>query len=80
MPVNDVLIINGDQSVPVGTLGEVWLRGPNIMKCYWRDPGGYSGSKTKFLIELLLTMNLEATNKVHIFMSLAYQDLYNAFN
>jgi hypothetical protein len=38
------------------------------------------GSKTSFLIELLLIINLEATNKVHIFMSLAYQGLYNAFN
>lgn len=41
MPVNDILIMKGGKSVPVGTLGEVWLRGPNIMKCYWRDPGEY---------------------------------------
>ncbi|KAF8805416.1 acetyl-CoA synthetase-like protein [Phlegmacium glaucopus] len=38
MPVNDILIMNGDKCVRVGTVGEVWLRGPNIMKCYWRDP------------------------------------------
>jgi len=47
MPVNDILIMNGDKSVPVGTLGEVWLRGPNIMKCYWRDPKATNEVLTK---------------------------------
>lgn len=38
-PVNEVkIIISEDQSVPPGNVGEVWLRGPNVMKCYWRDP------------------------------------------
>lgn len=36
-PVNDIIIMNGDTSVPPGTVGEVWLRGPNVMKGYWRD-------------------------------------------
>ncbi|TFK75420.1 acetyl-CoA synthetase-like protein [Pluteus cervinus] len=36
-PVNDIKIINNDICVPPGTVGEVWLRGPNIMKCYWGD-------------------------------------------
>lgn len=31
--------MNNDTAVPPGTVGEVWLRGPNIMKGYWRDQG-----------------------------------------
>ncbi|KAL0955924.1 hypothetical protein HGRIS_002116 [Hohenbuehelia grisea] len=37
-PVNDIMIVQGDTSVPAGQRGEVWLRGPNVMKEYWRDP------------------------------------------
>jgi len=37
--VNDIIIMNGDTSVSPGTVGEVWLRGPNVMKGYWRDQG-----------------------------------------
>jgi len=33
------MIMKGDISLPPGEVGEVWLRGPNIMKEYWRDPG-----------------------------------------
>lgn len=38
-PVNDIMIMNGETSVPPGSVGEVWLRGPNVMKGYWRDQG-----------------------------------------
>ncbi|KAL0949958.1 hypothetical protein HGRIS_009978 [Hohenbuehelia grisea] len=37
-PVNDIIIMNGDTSCAAGQVGEVWLRGPNVMKGYWRDP------------------------------------------
>ncbi|KAI0080886.1 long-chain-fatty-acid-CoA ligase [Panus rudis PR-1116 ss-1] len=38
-PVNDVLIVDSQGKVlPRGESGEVWLRGPDIMKCYWNDP------------------------------------------
>ncbi|KAF9009086.1 hypothetical protein BDQ17DRAFT_1236553 [Cyathus striatus] len=38
MPVNDIVIMNEDTAAPPGIVGEVWLRGPNVMKEYWRDP------------------------------------------
>ncbi|KAJ7096301.1 hypothetical protein C8R44DRAFT_812674 [Mycena epipterygia] len=37
-PVNDILIMHRNKSVGPGNIGEVWLRGPNVMKEYWRDP------------------------------------------
>ncbi|KAJ3742721.1 hypothetical protein DFH05DRAFT_1527316 [Lentinula detonsa] len=48
MPIDDVLVmsLNGAQC-PTGTVGEVWLRGPNIMKCYWGDPVATSKALTK---------------------------------
>jgi len=38
-PVNDVLIVKDGKALPAGEVGEIWLRGPNIMKEYWGDPG-----------------------------------------
>lgn len=38
-PVNDLVIMTGNTSAPTGVIGEVWVRGPNIMKEYWCDPG-----------------------------------------
>ncbi|KAK0226097.1 hypothetical protein IW262DRAFT_1457335 [Armillaria fumosa] len=38
-PVNDIMIINkAGACVPPGEVGEIWLRGPNVMKEYWHDP------------------------------------------
>ncbi|KAJ7703176.1 hypothetical protein B0H17DRAFT_92476 [Mycena rosella] len=37
-PVNDIMIMHEDKMVGPGSVGEVWLRGPNIMKEYWSDP------------------------------------------
>ncbi|KAH6914008.1 hypothetical protein BKA70DRAFT_1260152 [Coprinopsis sp. MPI-PUGE-AT-0042] len=37
-PVNEIRIVSNGDSVPPRGVGEVWLRGPNIMKGYWRDP------------------------------------------
>ncbi|KAK0454805.1 hypothetical protein EV421DRAFT_1943272 [Armillaria borealis] len=38
-PVNDIMIINeAGARVPPGEIGEIWLRGPNVMKEYWHDP------------------------------------------
>ncbi|KAK0243596.1 hypothetical protein EDD85DRAFT_804503 [Armillaria nabsnona] len=37
-PVNEVAIIDNGIKLPRGQIGEVWLRGPNVMKGYWRDP------------------------------------------
>ncbi|KAK0435717.1 hypothetical protein EV421DRAFT_1908415 [Armillaria borealis] len=37
-PVNEVAIVDNGVKLPRGQTGEVWLRGPNVMKGYWRDP------------------------------------------
>ncbi|KAJ3902008.1 hypothetical protein F5879DRAFT_272486 [Lentinula edodes] len=48
MPVDDVLIMSADATeCPTGIVGEVWLRGPNIMKGYWGDPVATSKVLTK---------------------------------
>ncbi|KAJ7233988.1 hypothetical protein C8J57DRAFT_1381414 [Mycena rebaudengoi] len=46
-PVNDILIMKDDKEVRTGELGEVWLRGPNIMQAYWRDPTATAKALTK---------------------------------
>jgi acyl-CoA synthetase (AMP-forming)/AMP-acid ligase II len=38
-PVNDIAIVKDDRVLPPGEVGEVWLKGPNVMQCYWNDPG-----------------------------------------
>ncbi|KAJ7595665.1 hypothetical protein C8J56DRAFT_922881 [Mycena floridula] len=40
LPVNDMLVMNitTNKRAAPGEVGEVWLRGPNVMKCYWGDP------------------------------------------
>ncbi|KAK0467502.1 hypothetical protein IW261DRAFT_1612980 [Armillaria novae-zelandiae] len=37
-PVNEIAIVLDGVRLPRGQTGEVWLRGPNVMKEYWRDP------------------------------------------
>ncbi|CAL1700983.1 unnamed protein product [Somion occarium] len=38
-PVNDILIVNSSGLVvPAGESGEVWIRGPDVMRSYWDDP------------------------------------------
>src|SRR5260370_9983355 len=32
------VVDNNDIDVPVGAVGEVIARGPNVMKCYWKRP------------------------------------------
>ncbi|KAL4242044.1 hypothetical protein ABKN59_000589 [Abortiporus biennis] len=46
-PVNDMLIVKDGQVLPNGEEGEVWLRGPNVMKCYWNDPDATAKVLTK---------------------------------
>ncbi|KAG6844698.1 hypothetical protein H0H87_004574 [Tephrocybe sp. NHM501043] len=37
-PVNEIKIVHDGTTMPPGSIGEVWLRGPNVMKGYWREP------------------------------------------
>ncbi|KAF8973261.1 long-chain-fatty-acid-CoA ligase [Flammula alnicola] len=46
-PVNDIKIVHENTCLPPGVVGEVWLRGPNIMKCYWGDPKATDDTITK---------------------------------
>lgn len=39
VPVCDVKIMDdGGNEVPVGEVGEIWIKGPNIIKGYWKKP------------------------------------------
>ena len=40
LPVCDLKIMNedGSREMPTGTVGELWARGPQIVKGYWNDP------------------------------------------
>ncbi|KAJ3516840.1 hypothetical protein NLJ89_g878 [Agrocybe chaxingu] len=46
-PVNDIKIVHDDTCLPPGTVGEVWLRGPNVMKEYWGEPEATNAVITK---------------------------------
>ncbi|KAG7088033.1 hypothetical protein E1B28_012069 [Marasmius oreades] len=48
-PVNDLLIVDPSLAVevPTGQVGEVWIRGPNVMQEYWRDPEATNKAITK---------------------------------
>ncbi|KAF9566756.1 long-chain-fatty-acid-CoA ligase [Agrocybe pediades] len=46
-PVNDIRIVLNDVCLAPNAVGEVWLRGPNVMKGYWRDPDATDAVITK---------------------------------
>ncbi|KAF9012333.1 hypothetical protein BDQ17DRAFT_1343710 [Cyathus striatus] len=46
-PVNEIKIVQDGICLPPGGVGEIWLRGPNVMKEYWRDPISTSRVITK---------------------------------
>ncbi|KAF9262994.1 acetyl-CoA synthetase-like protein [Marasmius fiardii PR-910] len=48
-PVNDLLIVDPQSAVavPAGQVGEVWIRGPNVMQEYWGDPEATNKAITK---------------------------------
>lgn len=38
-PVNDARVVDPEgRDVPVGEVGELWVRGPNVVKGYWNKP------------------------------------------
>ncbi|KAH8818740.1 hypothetical protein DL96DRAFT_1621842 [Flagelloscypha sp. PMI_526] len=47
-PLNDILIVSPDGvAVPTGDVGEIWLRGSNVMKGYWNQPEETAKTMTK---------------------------------
>jgi len=45
--VNDLLIMKDGKAVPPGEVGEIWIRGPNVMKGYWADQAATDKVVTK---------------------------------
>ncbi|KDR75885.1 hypothetical protein GALMADRAFT_1331600 [Galerina marginata CBS 339.88] len=46
-PVNEIKIVHENTCLATGAVGEVWLRGPNVMKGYWREPEATNAVITK---------------------------------
>ena len=39
LPVGDMKIVDADgQALPAGGVGELWVKGPNVVRGYWRNP------------------------------------------
>jgi len=39
LPVGDMKIVDADgKDLPVGGIGELWVKGPNVVRGYWRNP------------------------------------------
>ncbi|KAJ3892547.1 hypothetical protein GG344DRAFT_45219 [Lentinula edodes] len=47
LPTNEIMIMNDDIPCPTGSTGEIWIRGPNVMKGYFGDPVATSKALTK---------------------------------
>ncbi|KAK7452630.1 hypothetical protein VKT23_012029 [Stygiomarasmius scandens] len=45
--INDILIMHNGKECPTGSAGEIWVRGPNIMKEYWDDPEATAKTLTR---------------------------------
>ena len=45
VPVCDVQVVDADEhDVPVGEVGELWIKGPNVVKGYWSKPEATAAS------------------------------------
>jgi len=47
-PVTDLMVVNADgEALPPGEIGELWLRGPNVVKGYWNKPEATAAAFTE---------------------------------
>ncbi|TDL21288.1 long-chain-fatty-acid-CoA ligase [Rickenella mellea] len=48
-PVVDIIVVDikGEKIMPPHQIGEVWIKGPNVMTCYWNDPAATAKAITK---------------------------------
>jgi len=53
MPINDVLIMDNNVACLPGKVGEVWIRGPNVMKGYWKDADATAKVSTPLYMKVL---------------------------
>ncbi len=39
LPIGDMKIVDETgRELPAGGVGELWVKGPNVVRCYWRNP------------------------------------------
>ncbi|KAF7332194.1 hypothetical protein MKEN_00100400 [Mycena kentingensis (nom. inval.)] len=46
-PITDIAVVKDSKVVPTGDLGEIWIKGCNVMKGYWRDQAATDRTITK---------------------------------
>ncbi|MGP3959252.1 fatty acyl-AMP ligase [Nonomuraea sp. 3N208] len=68
----DIKIVGSAGELPGGRVGEIWVRGPNVARAYWRDP---ERSAEVFGGEWLRTGDLGVLHDGHLYVTGRIKDL-----